>query len=197
MRAATKQGDAPTIIDNLAIHPAGQEIADAIVSGRFKDSPGFDKLVRNLSGPNEVSGCLEQIRLADRLRERGITDIQFERGAGAEIKPGVIAGEGTDLDVMARDADGNVHGYQHKRVNNPKKLLNKVFSNMDQLQFSGADLKTFVIDTKGTLADHARLRTRQRLTDVYGERGIQFVIRVEDGVLTIPPYGKFMPEGTL
>lgn len=194
---SVKQGDVERILQNLADHPAGREVADAVASGRFKDSPGFSKLVSNLSGPNEISGCLEQIRLADRLRESGVTDISFEIGSGTEIKPGVVTGEGTDLDVMARDADGNAHGYQFKRVANPKKLVQKVFGNMDQLEFSGADLKTFVVDTKGTLADHVGLRTQQRLTDVYGEKGVQFVIRVEDGVLVIPPDGKFMPEGTL
>ncbi|MEU7433433.1 hypothetical protein AB0B07_21775 [Streptomyces sioyaensis] len=57
--------------------------------------------------------------------------------------------------------------------------------------------KTFVVDTKGTLADHQALRAQQRLTEVYGNTNIQFIIRVEDGVLIIPPNGKFMPEGTL
>lgn len=61
----------------------------------------------------------------------------------------------------------------------------------------GADFKTFVVDTKGTLADHQALRAEQRLTEVYGNTKIQFIIRVEDGVLIIPPNGRFMPEGTL
>ncbi|MEW2067460.1 hypothetical protein [Streptomyces sp. NPDC007346] len=106
-------------------------------------------------------------------------------------------GELTDPDVMARDSSGNIHGYQFKDIQNPKKVVGKIFANMKQLDKSGADFKTFVIDTKGTLADHVSLRTQQRLADVYGETQIQFIIRVEDGVLTIPPGGMFMPEAAL
>ncbi|MFF0048563.1 hypothetical protein [Streptomyces sp. NPDC005498] len=58
---------------------------------------------------------------------------------------------------MARDAGGNVHGYQFKEIQNPKKVVKKIFDNMKQLDESGADFKTFVVDTKGTLADHLAL----------------------------------------
>ncbi|MFI5676377.1 hypothetical protein [Streptomyces cellulosae] len=88
-------------------------------------------------------------------------------------------------------------GYQFKEIQNPKKLVKKIFDNMKQMETSGADFNTFVVDTKGTLADHLALRTEQRLTQIYGKSNIQFVIRVEDGILTIPPGGTFMPEGTL
>ncbi|MFE6931391.1 hypothetical protein ACFVDT_05085 [Streptomyces sp. NPDC057699] len=91
---------------------------------------------------------------------------------------------------------GNIYGYQFKEIQNPKKVVNKIFSNMKQLETPGADFKTFVVGTKGTLADHLALRTQQRLTDVYGKTNIQFIIRVEDGVLTIPPSGTFTPEVT-
>ncbi|MBC9716051.1 hypothetical protein H9Y04_26260 [Streptomyces sp. TRM66268-LWL] len=192
-----KPGDLNSVLDNLGRHPNGAEIADTIASGRFKGVEGYDQVVSSLSHADKMSGGIEQLRLGNRLHASGVTDISFEVKGGSEIKPGVVTGKDTDLDVMARDADGNVHGYQFKDVQNPKKVVSKIFSNLKQLDESGADFKTFVVDTKGTLADLADQRTAQRLTDVYGKTNVQFVIRVEDGVLTIPPGGTFMPKGAL
>ncbi|WP_202546291.1 hypothetical protein [Streptomyces sp. SID2119] len=192
-----KRDDLEKVLANLADHPAGGEIADTIASGRFKNAENFDQVISSLSHADKMSGGIEQIRLANRLHEGGIHDISFEVKGNVEIKPGIRTGEMTDLDVMARDGNGNIHGYQFKDIQNPKKVVGKIFANMKQLDKSGADFKTFVIDTRGTLADHVALRTQQRLADVYGKTEIQFIIRVEDGVLTIPPGGMFMPEAAL
>ncbi|MFD9755405.1 hypothetical protein [[Kitasatospora] papulosa] len=192
----TKPGDLENVLANLANNPAGREIAETIASGRFKDAENFDQVISSLSQFDKMPGGIEQLRLANRLHASGVRDISFEIKGDIEIKPGVRTGEATDLDVMARDAGGNIHGYQFKEIQNPKKVINKIFSNMKQLETSGADFKTFVVDTKGTLADHLALRTQQRLTDVYGKTNIQFIIRVEDGVLSIPPSGTFTPEVT-
>ncbi|MEW9518812.1 hypothetical protein [Streptomyces tubercidicus] len=192
-----KPNDLEKVLANLAEDPAGREIADTIASGRFKGAENFDQVVSSLSHADKMSGGIEQLRLANTLHDMGVRDISFEIKGDVEIKPGVRTGEKTDLDVMARDADGNVHGYQFKEIQNPKKLVKKIFDNIKQLDESGADFKTFVVDTKGTMADHEALRAQQRLTDVYGNTNIQFIIRVEDGILIIPPNGRFMPEGTL
>ncbi|MFG2589188.1 hypothetical protein [Streptomyces sp. NPDC048438] len=192
----TKPGDLENVLDNLANNPAGREIAETIASGKFKNAENFDQVISSLSQFDKMPGGIEQLRLANRLHASGVHDISFEIKGDIEIKPGVRTGDATDLDVMARDMSGNVHGYQFKEIQNPKKVINKIFNNMKQLETSGADFKTFVVDTKGTLADHLALRTQQRLTDVYGKTNIQFIIRVEDGVLTIPPSGTFTPEVT-
>ncbi|MEV5594053.1 hypothetical protein [Streptomyces sp. NPDC052496] len=192
-----KADDLEKVLTNLASIPAGREIADTIASGRFKGTEHFDQVVSSLSQADKMAGGIEQIRLANRLHETGLRDIAFEIKGGIELKPGVRTGEHTDLDVMARDADGNVHGYQFKEVKNPKRLIKKIFDNLKQLDESGADFRTFVIDTKGTIAEHEAMRARQRLTDIYGNTNIQFIIRVEDGIIIVPPNGTFMPEGTL
>ncbi|MFD3503793.1 hypothetical protein [Streptomyces sp. NPDC058678] len=196
-RSSVKPDDLERVLTNLSNHPAGKEIADTIASGRFKGLDNYGQVVSSLSHVDKMSGGIEQLRLGNRLYDSGIHDISFEVKGGVEIKSGVTTADGTDLDVMARDMDGKAHGYQFKEIQNPKRLVKKIFENMKQMENSGADFNTFVVDTKGTLADHVALRTEQRLVDVYGKTGIQFVIRVEDGVLTIPPGGKFMPEGTL
>ncbi|MFG2094263.1 hypothetical protein [Streptomyces sp. NPDC048612] len=192
-----KPNDLERVLANLAEDPAGREIADTIASGRFKGAENFDQVVSSLSHADKMSGGIEQLRLANRLYGMGVRNISFEIKGDVEIKPGVRTGEKTDLDVMARDSDGSIHGRQFKEIQNPKKLVKKIFDNIKQLDESGADFKTFVVDTKGTVAEHEALRAQQRLTDVYGNTNIQFIIRVEDGILIIPPNGKFMPEGTL
>ncbi|SCF82318.1 hypothetical protein GA0115255_107695, partial [Streptomyces sp. Ncost-T6T-2b] len=188
-RSGVKRDDLERVLTNLASNPAGKEVADAIASGRFKNSANFDQVVSTLSHVDKMAGSVEQIRLANRLHDTGIRDISFEIKGNIEIKPGVRTGELTDLDVMARDMHGNVHGYQFKEIQDQRKVVNKIFKNMKQLDRSGADFRTFVVDTKGTLADHAALRTQQRLTDTYRKAKIQFIIRVEDGVIIIPPDG--------
>ncbi|MFD4341623.1 hypothetical protein ACFWPP_31130 [Streptomyces anulatus] len=196
-RSGVKRDDLERVLTNLAGHPAGREVATTIVSGRFKTSAHFDQVISMLSHAEKMSGSVEQIRLANRIYDSGIRDISFEIKGNIEIKPGVRTGDLTDLDVMARDANGDIHGYQFKEVKSPKKVVQKIFDNMKQLDRSGADFKTFVVDTKGTLAEHMTFRTQQRLTETYGKTNIQFIIRVEDGILIIPPNGTFMPEAAL
>ncbi|TRV81413.1 hypothetical protein FKN01_02815 [Streptomyces sp. 130] len=192
-----KPDDLENALTNLSRHSAGEEIADIIASGKFKNTSNFGQVVSSLSHFNKMPGSVAQLRLANRLLEIGVHDISFEIKGGIEIKPGVETGAGTDLDVMARDTEGRIHGYQFKNIENPKKVVKKAFDSMKQLEHSGADFRTFVVDTKGTLADHAALRTGQRLAEIYGKYNIQFIIRLDDGVLTIPPGGTFTPGGTL
>ncbi|MFC7303500.1 hypothetical protein ACFQVC_04625 [Streptomyces monticola] len=193
--SGVKPADLERVLDNLTNNPAGREIAETIASGRHNNSYGYHQVVSSLSHPDKMMGGIEQLRLANRMYDAGLRDIAFEAKAGYELKPGVVTGEKTDLDVVARGSDGTTYGYQFKDVQNPKKLVNKIFSNMRQLTDSHADVQTFVVDTRGTLDDLAASGIPRRLTEVYGNRNVQFVIRVEDGTLMIPPGGKFMPGG--
>ncbi|MEC3952997.1 toxin glutamine deamidase domain-containing protein [Nocardia sp. CDC153] len=191
-----KGGDVSTILDNLANHPAGQEIAEAIASGRFQDIPNFSMVVSATARPNMIPGSLEQIRLAGRLLDNGVTDIQFEvKQDGHEIRPGVFTGKETDLDVMARDKEGAVHGWQFKDVasTNPRNVVGKVFKEMAQLTASHADYQTFVLDTVVSMADLTP--HLGRLEANFADKGVQVVIRTPDGLVFIPPDGTFMPEG--
>ncbi|MER7399618.1 hypothetical protein ABT381_29375, partial [Streptomyces sp. NPDC000151] len=200
---AVKHGDVDRILDNLADHPAGREIADTIASGRFRDAPNFSNVVSALTGKGEISGCLEQIRLANRLHDSGLTDISFEiKQGGHEIKPGVFTEPKTDLDLMARDADGNVHGWQFKDMTgpdspaDPAKVTRNIFKKIGQLTDSHADVQTFVVETK---ASRAEMATQiGRFQKGYDFDGVQFVVRSPDGILFVPrDGGTFMPEGTL
>ncbi|MFD4945097.1 hypothetical protein ACFWNT_21805, partial [Streptomyces sp. NPDC058409] len=197
-----KSGDVEAILKNLSEHPAGKELADTIASGRFKNATGFSSVVSNMSQFDDIPGALEQIRLANRLHETGLTDISFEiKQAGHEIKPGVFTDEGTDLDLMARDANGDVHGWQFKDMTGtesttrPNKVVDKIFKKIVQLSDSHADVQTFVVDTKVSKSEMAT--QIGRLQKGYEGKNVQFVIRTPDGTIFVPRDGKFTPEETL
>ncbi|MGC5411185.1 hypothetical protein ACPXCX_47045, partial [Streptomyces sp. DT225] len=108
-RSTVKPGDLENALINLSRDPAGGEIADIIASGKLKDAKNFGQVVSTLSHVSKMPGSIEQIRLANRLYESGVHDISFEIKGGIEIAPGRTTGKGTDLDVMARDANGRIH----------------------------------------------------------------------------------------
>ncbi|EGG48272.1 hypothetical protein SGM_1567 [Streptomyces griseoaurantiacus M045] len=195
-----KPGDVEAILDTLAHDPAGREIADTIASGRFKDAPNFSDVISNLSRPSELPGCREQIRLANRLHEAGLTDISFEvKQGGHQIRPGVFTEARTDLDLMARDAGGRTHGWQFKDMTGPdspadaSKVVRNVFKKIGQLTDSHADVQTFVVDTKASMADMES--QIGRLQKGYEGKNVQFVIRTPDGEIFVPRDGEFTPEG--
>ncbi|MFE5112801.1 hypothetical protein ACFRCH_35710, partial [Streptomyces sp. NPDC056663] len=190
-----KPGDLDKALANLADHPAGQEMADLIASGRFNGMTNYDQVVSSFTQKDAMSGGVEQLRLAERLQNSGVTDIGFEIKKDIEIKPGVTTGPKTDLDVMARDADGKVYGYQFKDVLTPKKVANKMWQNIGQLADSGADVKVFVVDTKGSVADMLASGIQKDLARIHAERDVIVVLRVEDGTLMYPPGTNFMPGG--
>ncbi|MFJ6016692.1 hypothetical protein ACIQGQ_32000, partial [Streptomyces sp. NPDC092952] len=190
-----KPGDLDKALANLADHPSGQEMANLIASGRFKGLTNYDQVVSSFTQKNGMSGGIEQLRLAERLQNSGVTDISFEIKKDVVIKPDVTTGARTDLDVMARDADGKVYGYQFKEVANPKKVTSKMWQNIGQLADSGADVKVFVVDTKGTMADMLAQGVEKDLTRIHNEKGVTVVLRVEDGTLMYPPGSNFMPGG--
>ncbi|MFB8031585.1 hypothetical protein ACFC5Z_01230 [Streptomyces sp. NPDC056004] len=199
-RSDVKPADLERVLTNLANNRAGREIADIIASGKFRGLVGYDSVVSSLSRSADVSGGIEQLRLGSRLHASGVSDISFEiKQAGHEIKPGVFTEMKTDLDVMARDASGKVHGWQLKDMTgpdspaDPSKIVGKIFKNIKQLTDSHADVQTFVVETKAL--KHEIATQIERLQRGYEGKKVQFVIRSPDGNTFVPPGGKFTPEG--
>lgn len=174
-----KPGDLDKALANLAGHPAGGEIAGFLASGRFNGLPNYDQVVSSFTQKNAMSGSIEQLRLGRMLQENGVADISFEIKKDVEINPGVATGPRTDMDVMARGNDGRIYGYQFKEVLNPKKAASKMWQNIGQLADSNADVKVYVVDTKGPLADML-------------ESGIEKDLRVCHTCATSGRVGKFL-----
>ncbi|MFJ3880499.1 hypothetical protein ACIPW5_23940 [Streptomyces sp. NPDC090077] len=191
-----KPPDLERALANLADDPAGQEIADLIASGKFKGMTNYEQVVGGISQKeNGMRGCFTQLRLASQLFDSGVRDISFEIKANVEIKPGVLTGKGTDMDVMARSADGEIYGYQFKEIEDPSQVSDKIWKDMKQLANCRADVKTFVIDTKGSLADMLASGIEKELARMHTARGVNVVLRVEDGTIMYPPGASFMPGG--
>ncbi|CAM5512080.1 hypothetical protein [Streptomyces abikoensis] len=197
-KTRTKPADLERALENLAHHSAGQEAADIIASGRYKESANFHQVVSSLSHADKMAGGIEQLRLAERLHASGIRDIHFEIKGDVELKPGVVTSHNTDLDVMARHPDGTVYGYQFKEITAPpERLVKKIYQGIGQLVGSGADVKVFVVDIKGTLAEHMARGVEKELDRIFKTKGVHVIVRVEDGTFMYPPGGKFMPGGAL
>ncbi len=124
-RSGVKPGDLDRVLTNLEVHPAGKEVAEILASGRYTGRYGYNGVVASMSHANMIPGALDQFRLADRLHARGIHDVVFEAKTGYEIKPGIRCGDGTDLDVLARDSSGKTYGYQFKDIENPKSCFKR------------------------------------------------------------------------
>lgn len=190
-----KPGDLDKALANLADHPAGAEVGELLASGRFNGLPNYDQVVSSFTQKNAMSGGIEQLRLGKMLQDSGVADISFEIKRDVEISPGVMTGPRTDMDVMARDHDGKVYGYQFKEVANPKKVASKMWQNIGQLADSMADVRVFVVDTKGTIADMMESGIERDLSRIHSERNVIVVLRVEDGTLMYPPGANFTPGG--
>ncbi|MFJ6013131.1 hypothetical protein [Streptomyces sp. NPDC092952] len=196
-----KPDDIERALNNLSKNPAGQEISEIISSGKLGAFEGYREVVSGLSRLDGISGGIEQLRLGERLLSGGADKIVFEiKQDGYEIKPGVFTGEKTDLDVMARDVDGTVYGWQLKDMTGPEspadpgKVVRNVFKKIRQLTDSHADVKIFLVETK---ASRAEIATQLgRLHGLHAKNNVQFIFRSPDGNLFVPPEAKFFPKGS-
>ncbi|MCT2592167.1 hypothetical protein LHJ74_20040 [Streptomyces sp. N2-109] len=186
-------------LDRLAARPDGQQIADIITSGKFVRNENFGKVVSFLgSGKvSHVDPAISQLRFADELHANGFRDIAFE----------VQNKDGMDVDVLVRDSDGRSFGYQMKGLNNPASPFDEITRDkyLRQLQVSEFTHKVMLVDGQGTLADWTRRGIPGELMEVHKGThslkrdkgmGISFVVRLDDGMLVIPPGARVYPGST-
>ncbi|MFG3528794.1 hypothetical protein ACGF8B_18865 [Streptomyces sp. NPDC047917] len=189
------------IVARMGEYPHGREIADIITSGHLSQTHKFRDVVSMLG--SGVRGqdlrAMDQIRLGDQFYRSGLRDIEFE------IKNQAFK---ADLDVRVTDANGESYGYQMKRLENPKNPFESIAKadHLGQLSKSTADHRIMLVDGQGTVAEWQARGIPDELLQVHrGEhaiksgkgRGILFVIRLEDGTITIPPGAKADPRGVL
>ncbi|MER8088853.1 hypothetical protein ABTZ57_28020 [Streptomyces sp. NPDC094048] len=189
------------IVARMGTYPQGREIADIITSGHLSQTRKFRDVVSMLG--SGVRGqdlrAIDQIRLGDQFYRSGLRDIEFE------IKNQTFK---ADLDVRVTDANGESYGYQMKRLENPKNPFESIAKadHLGQLSKSTADHKIMLVDGQGTVAEWQARGIPEELLQVHrGEhaiksgkgRGILFVIRLDDGTITIPPGAKADPRGVL
>ncbi|WP_189280956.1 hypothetical protein [Streptomyces atratus] len=189
------------IVARMGAYPQGREIADIITSGHLSQTRNFRDVVSMLGSGirGQDLRAIDQIRLGDQFYRSGLRDIEFE------IKNQAFK---ADLDVRVTDANGESYGYQMKRLENPKNPFESIAKadHLGQLSKSTADHRIMLVDGQGTVAEWQARGIPEELLQVHrGEhaiksgkgRGILFVIRLDDGTITIPPGAKADPRGVL
>ncbi|MGK5629286.1 hypothetical protein [Streptomyces sp. URMC 123] len=176
-----------TILDRLSTHPHGQEIAEIIASGRFAKSQNFGPVISAMGSGKKrlLQSSVDQIRFANDLHKRGFRDFVFDYKGG-----------GGDVDIWVRDSPGGSVGYQLKRLNDPRNPVNEINRYLRQLKKAKeVDHKVMLVDARGTLAEWRSKGYVKLLQQVHEGthpqvrtgKGFLFFIRLDDGVIAIPP----------
>jgi len=188
-------------LTRLAENPRGHAVADVIASGRFNRSENFSQVVSSLGAKKigMVEPGVDQIIFADDLCKSGVPaeSINFE----------VKNAAGGDIDVHVRAENGEVYGYQMKRLNEPLDPVGEIMRGkyLGQLAKSDVDHRIMFVDGQGSVAQWMENGSFQALMDVHrvGRNGnglgagTTFVIRLDDGSLVIPPGAKTDPKDIL
>ncbi|MFD3550497.1 hypothetical protein ACFWWA_00105 [Streptomyces goshikiensis] len=188
-------------IERLAENPRGQQIADIIGSGAFKDSDNFSQVVNSMGARKAgmLEPALDQIIFADDLRKSGLQadEIHFE----------VKKAEFEDTDVFYAPKSGESWGYQMKRLENPLDPVSEITRGkyLSQITHSTADHRLMLVDGQGTIAQWTANGSVDQLLEInkngrgrFGAgKDITFVIRLDDGTLVVPPGSKTDPKGIL
>ncbi|MCC3653173.1 hypothetical protein LIX60_17235 [Streptomyces sp. S07_1.15] len=119
---------------------------------------------------------------ATELQNRGITRLGFE-----------LDTDTFDLDVYTRNPDGTVdYGYQLKDVNTIQGIKNATRKSADQLKGGDTSHRVAILDVHQPMP---ALTPRAFAQAEYAARRSDstFLLRFEDGAITIPPNGSIFP----
>ncbi|MEU9120034.1 hypothetical protein AB0C96_09255 [Streptomyces sp. NPDC048506] len=188
-------------LSRLAENPRGHAVADIIASGRFNRSGDFSQVVSSLGSRKigMVEPGVDQIIFADDLCKSGVP----AESMNFEVKNAA----GGDIDVHVRADNGEVYGYQMKRLNEPLDPVGEIMRGkyLGQLAKSDVDHRIMLVDGQGSVAQWMENGSFQALMDVHRAgrngnglgAGTTFVIRLDDGSLVVPPGAKTDPKDML
>ncbi|WP_146074939.1 hypothetical protein [Streptomyces sp. Ru73] len=172
--------------------PYGAGVADLINRGHLRGAENYDGILSSCKkGPSRsdphgsmVPAAYMALTHATELQSRGITHLGFE--FGKETDP-------WDLDVYTRDASGDIdYGYQLKDVNSINKIKDRASSAAKQLQYEPMRHGVAILDVHQPIS---RLTSKVFAVAEREARksGATFLLRFEDGAITIPPNGSIFP----
>ncbi|WP_411135868.1 hypothetical protein [Streptomyces sp. C10] len=125
------------------------------------------------------------------------------------INSEVQTAAGGDIDVHVRAENGEVYGYQMKRLSDPPPLdpVGEITRGkyLGQLAKSDVDHRIMLVDGQGAVVQWMENGSFQALMEVHRAgrngnglgAGTTFVIRLDDGALVIPPGAKTDPKDML
>jgi hypothetical protein len=166
----------------------GAGIAKYIADGHLADLPGYEDLLSQCKQVSKHSDMTPAVYMALEhamdLRTHGVDGLAFEWK---------VPDEGLDLDVLVRSGDRIEYGVQLKDVDSVSGL-NSATRGIAEKQLIGtiAGQKVAILDvhdSKAALTDKilGRIAGRARMTNA------TFVLRFEDGSITIPANGPTYP----
>ncbi|MEV6961564.1 hypothetical protein AB0M97_20655, partial [Streptomyces sp. NPDC051207] len=166
----------------------GAGIAKHIIEGNLAELPGYGELLSQCKQVSKASDMTPAVYMAMEhaadLQARGV------EGLALELKD---PGAGLDLDVLVKSGDRILYGAQLKDVDSAAGL-NSATKGIAGKQLKGPidGIKVAILDVhdvKAALTDKimARIASRARMTEA------TFVLRFEDGSITIPANGPTYP----
>ncbi|MZE80495.1 hypothetical protein GTY57_27095 [Streptomyces sp. SID5475] len=190
-RARMPDADQQKVIQSLRKDPYGAGVAELINRGHLRDVENYDGILNMCkNGPSRsdpssmVPAAYMALTHATELQNRGITRLGFEFG-GNKTK--------WDLDVYTKNPDGSIdYGYQLKDVQNAKKIWTVAESAADQLDYNPMGQRVAILDIHQSMSK-INPRIVGKLEDLAENSEGTFLLRFEDGSITIPPNGPVFP----
>lgn len=183
--------DQQKVIQSLRKDPYGAGVAELINRGHLRDVENYDGILNMCkNGPSRsdpssmVPAAYMALTHATELQNRGITHLGFEFGEGATP---------WDLDVYTRNGDGSIdYGYQLKDVQSTKNIDKVAKGAAKQLQYDPMGPRVAILDIHQHMS-RMDARTFTRVERRAQDSGATFLLRFEDGSITVPPNGSVFP----
>ncbi|MEU6391743.1 hypothetical protein [Streptomyces sp. NPDC046939] len=188
-RSKMPEAEQQKVLRALRKDEYGAGVADMIARGHLREIEGYRKLLDMCkNGPSKanpksmVPAAYMAMRLATDLQEHGIARV------GVELDTHTF-----DLDVYTRHSDGSIdYGYQLKDVDNINGIKKAAEKAARQLNYEGVTHRVAILDVHQSMRD---LTPRMFNTAKFRaqDAGATFILRFNDGSITVPPNGPAFP----
>ncbi|MFD7497957.1 hypothetical protein ACFV8T_37385 [Streptomyces sp. NPDC059832] len=190
-RARMDAKDKASVIAALRKDPYGAGVAELINRGHLNSSEGYQKILEMCKkGPSRsdpkgsmVPAAYMALTHATELQNRGFSRIGFEFGESNDV---------WDIDVFTRHADGTMdYGYQLKDVKTINAIGKAARKSAGQLEYPMTQ-RVAILDVHQPLGDLTTKAFRE-IELAAKESEATYLVRFEDGAITVPPDGPIFP----
>ncbi|WP_030546052.1 hypothetical protein [Streptomyces albus] len=190
-RARMPAADQQKVIQSLRKDPYGAGVAELINRGHLRDVENYDGILNMCkNGPSRsdpssmVPAAYMALTHATELQNRGIARLGFELGDGNTP---------WDLNVYIRNEDGSIdYGYQLKDVQNSKNIAKIANGAAKQLEYEPMGPRVAILDIHQHMS-RMDARTFAKVERWAEKSRATFLLRFEDGSITVPPNGSVFP----
>ncbi|MBC9717857.1 hypothetical protein H9Y04_35530 [Streptomyces sp. TRM66268-LWL] len=191
-RLKWEPGDKDALVRSLRKDPFGAGVAEHIAKGHLREAENYSKILENAKkGPSrsdplgsEVPGVYAAMNIATELQDRGASRVGFELGDNTTDY---------DLDIYSRDADGQIdYAYQHKNLQSVTGVKRHAAKSAAQLLWEPKRAGVVVMDVHNSISTMkpGLVSLIERQVEL---QGVTFLLRFEDGAITVPPNGSIYP----